>query len=83
MFLRLIQGYPQTISQNRNSAALSYEIRFRENGSFSLPKVKWFGKKTFTFQGCKLWNDLPTNIKSIAHNHSFKVAVKAHFLNLL
>ena len=42
-----------------------------------------FGIKTFAFQGCKLWNDLPTNIKSIARNQSFEVAVKAHFLNLL
>ena len=47
------------------------------------PKVKWFGKKTFAFRGCKLWNDLPTNIKRIACNQNLKVVVKAHFVNLL
>ena len=65
------------------SAFHSYGARFRENGCFFLPRVKGFGKNTFAFRGCKLWNDLPTNIKSIAHNHSFKSAVKACFLNLL
>ena len=57
--------------------------QFQREWMFCLLKVKGFGKKTFVFQGCKLWNDLPTNIKSIARNHSFKVAVKAHFLNML
>ena len=65
------------------SAVHLYRTRFKENGCFSLPKVKGFGKKTFAFRGCKLWNDLPANIKSIARNQSFKVVVKAHFLNLL
>ena len=65
------------------SAVHSCGTRIRENGNFSLPQVKGFGKKTFALRGCELWKDLPTSIKSIAHNHSFKVAVKAHFLNLL
>ena len=55
------------------SAIHSYGTRFRENGCLPLPKVNRFGKKTFEFLGCNLWNNLPTNIKSIAHNHSFKV----------
>ena len=47
------------------SAAHSYGTRFREKGCFPLSKIKGFGKKTFAFWGCKLWNDLPTNIKSM------------------
>ena len=61
------------------STVHSYGTRFRENGYFSLPKVKGFGKKTFAFRGCKLWNDLPANIKSIARYQNFKIAVKASF----
>ena len=45
--------------------------------------LKGLIKKTFAFRGCKLWNDEPINNKRIARNQSFKVAVKAHFLNLL
>ena len=58
------------------SAVHSYGTISRDNGCFSLPKVKGFGKKTFAFRGCKLWKYLPTNIKSIAQ--SIKVAEKAH-----
>ena len=65
------------------NAVHSYGTRFKENGCFSLPKVKGFCKKTFAFGVCKLWNELPINIKSIVRNQSLKVAVKAHFLTLL
>lgn len=65
------------------SSVHSYGTRFRENGCFSLPKVKGFGKKTFAYRGCTLWNDLPTNIKSISRHQNFKTAVKTHVLNLL
>ena len=33
----------------------SYSTRFRENGCFSLPKVKSFGKKSFAYRGCILF----------------------------
>ena len=41
----------------------SYSTRFRENGCFSLPKVKSFGKKSFAYRGCMVWTDLPNIIK--------------------
>ena len=41
----------------------SYATRFRENGCFSVPKVKDFGKKTFAYNVCILWNGLPRNVK--------------------
>ena len=48
------------------SAVHSYGTRIRENRCFSLPKVKGFGKKwDICIPGCKLSNDLLTNINSI------------------
>ena len=41
----------------------SYSTRFRKSGNFSIPKVKGFGKKSFVYNGCILWNDLPSHIK--------------------
>ena len=41
----------------------SYSTRFRENGCFCLPKVKGFGRKSFTYTGCTLWNGLTPSIK--------------------
>ena len=60
----------------------SYSTRLRENGCFSLPKVKYFGKKSFVYQGCNLWNELPNIIKQIHGFQTFKTAVKSLFLDL-
>ena len=57
--------------------------RFRESGNFSIPKVKSFGKKTFVYNGCILWNDLPSSIKEKLSIYDFKMTVKKHFLELL
>ena len=56
----------------------SYGIRFRGNGCFSIPKVKYFGKKLFAYNGCILWNDRPNSIKEIEGIHNFKLTVKEH-----
>ena len=61
----------------------SYSTRFRENGCFSLPKVKSFGKKSFAYRGCMVWNDLPNNIQQIQDFQIFKNSVKSHFLDLI
>ena len=45
------------------SSVHSYGTRFRESGNFSIPKVKSFGKKLFDYNGCYLWNYLPSHIK--------------------
>ena len=39
--------------------------------------MKGFSKKSFAYNGCILWNDLPNSIKEIEGN--FKMAVKEHF----
>ena len=35
-----------------------------ETGCLTIPKVKRFGKKSFAYNGCVLWNTLPKEIKS-------------------
>ena len=40
------------------SSLHSYGTRLRESGNFSIPKVKSFGKKSFVYNGCILWNVL-------------------------
>ena len=41
------------------SSIHSYGTRFRETSYFSIPTVKRFGKKSFGYNGCVLWNELP------------------------
>ena len=50
------------------SSIHSYGTRFRENGCFSIPKVKevkGFGKNSFGYNGCVLWNELPGDIRNL------------------
>ena len=61
------------------SSVHSYSTRFRENGSFSLPKVKSFGKQSFVYQGWIIWNELSNNIKQIHGFQTFQTAAKSHF----
>ena len=65
------------------SSVHSYNTRFRENGCFSLPKVKSFGKKSFAYRGCMVRNDLPNNIQQIKDFQIFKNSIKSHFSYLI
>ena len=56
-----------------------YFTRFWDNGSYTIPKVKGFGKKSFSYKGCMLWNDLPLYIRKINGLGEFKDAIKNHF----
>ena len=61
------------------SSVHAYGTRFRDTESFTIPKVKGFGKKYFAYI---LWNTLPTDIRSIQRHKAFKLAVKSHFLHV-
>ena len=63
------------------SSLHNYSTRFRENGNFLYPKVKGFGRKSFAFTGCSLWNRLPPNVKNVNELKPFKTAVKSHLFN--
>ena len=47
-----------------------------DNDSNTIPKVKGFGKKSLTYKGGMLWNDLPLHIRKINGLREFKDAVK-------
>ena len=63
------------------SSIYSYGNRFRETGCFSIPKVKCFGKKSFGYNWCVLWNELPGDIRNLQRYPNFKVAVKKFLLS--
>ena len=65
------------------SSLHSYGTRFRESGNFYIPKVKSFGKKSFVYNECIFWNDLPSHIKEKLSIYDFNMTVKKHFLELL
>ena len=65
------------------STVHSHNTRFSKGSCFSIPKVKGFGKKSFSYMGCSLWNSLPIVIKDSPSLQTFKVSVKKHILNSL
>ena len=56
---------------------MSHSYKTRRNATFQLPNVKSQGAKTFRFNGIKLWNSLPTNIKEVDNKVSFKIKCKS------
>ena len=58
----------------------AYGTRFSKHGSFSVPKVKSAGSRSFLCIGCSLWNVLPADIKTLSRYVKFKSAVKQYLL---
>ena len=46
--------------------------------TYSIPKGKRFGQKTFSQKGCSLWNDLPQSVRDYKHLTRFKYSVKSN-----
>ena len=49
---------------------------FTDSGRFLFPRVKGFGKLSFAWNGCSLWNDLPQDIRDVSYVHAFKTTTK-------
>ena len=41
------------------------------------------GKRSVTFKGCKLWNNLPLELKKIKSTKTFKTQLKAYYFTQL
>ena len=61
----------------------SHRTRFSDKGAFSVPKIKGFGLKSFSYNGCTFWNKLPSSITKLDNLKEFKVTIKSHLLNCL
>ena len=59
----------------------SYRTRLSDQGGFSVPKVKGFGKQSFFYSAINQWNQLPASIALTEKLPVFKAKVKKHFLD--
>ena len=50
--------------------------------NFVIPIVNGMGMGSFAYQGSKVWNSLPNEIKASPNKHRFKTAVKKYFSNV-
>ena len=53
------------------------------NASYAVPHVKGKGCKSFKFNGIKLWNELPVNVKTIQTKYMFKNECKTILMNIM
>ena len=53
----------------------------RSASHFILPHVKGQGKKSFKFNGIRLWNQLPSNIRSCDNKDKFKILLKKELMS--
>ena len=54
---------------------------FTDSGRFLFPRVKGFGKFSFAWNGCSLWNDLPQYIRDVSSVHAFKATIRRHLMS--
>jgi len=52
----------------------------RSQSHFILPHVKGQGQKSFKFNGIRLWNQLPINIRSCDSKDTFKKQLKQELM---
>ena len=51
------------------------------NASYAVPHVKGQGCKMFLYNGIKLWNELPVNVKTIQKKYMFKKECQTILMN--
>ena len=62
-----------------NSSIHNYSTR-RYNDLFVNASNTRFGERNIVVKGCKLWNKLPHNIKTLSCPYKFKLAIKDFLL---
>ena len=59
----------------------THKTRLSHKNNFFLPRTRTrLGKKSLSFAGIKIWNEIPSSMKEVSF-YRFKKAVKAHFLS--
>ena len=52
-----------------------------KNMSYIIPHVNSQGSNSFTFNGAKLWNNVPLSIKAVESKDNFKYKCKLYLFN--
>ena len=52
----------------------------RDSRRFTIPGVKGFGQKSFSYRGISLWNALPQHVSDSENLKVFKTRLKIHMM---
>ena len=53
-------------------------LSLRDSRCFTIPGVKDFGQKSFSYRGISLWNALPQHVRDSEHLKVFETWLKIH-----
>jgi hypothetical protein len=79
-----LNSFPEQHSNNQLKAKCNLNKKVWNVGSekLQIPKAKTeLFKKTCTYSGPKLWNELPFSIRQASSHNAFKTKVKSLILN--
>ena len=80
MFKIFHESAPHYLVQSVNFNVTTHNTRMGSK-TFVIPQVKSQGLKSFVYNGIKLWNGLPSEIKDIDDKDKFKLKCKSLLLN--
>jgi hypothetical protein len=77
-----IHRYPTRFRSYADPSSETTLRSMNDSLRFMIPKVKGFGKKSFAYSGCCLWNNLPQYVRNVDTISAFKNKVKEHLLDI-
>ena len=82
MFKIHVAEAPQYLLENFSKIQHSHNTRYN-NDSYVIPNVKGVGTKTFVYNGTKLWNNLPINLKKCDCKDVFNSKCKKYLFEIM
>ena len=75
-----IHQYGTRFRVNFNVTSPDSNLSLRGSRRFTIPGVKGFGQKSFSYRGISLWNALPQHVRDSENLTVFKTWLKIHLM---
>ena len=56
------------------------KLSLRDSGCFTIPELKGFGQKSFSYKGISLWNALPQHVRDSENLKVFETRLEIHMM---
>ena len=75
-----IHHYGTRFRVTSNVPSPDSNLSFRNSRCFTIPGVKGFGQKSFSYKRISLWNSLPQHVRDSGNLKVFKTRLKIHMI---
>ena len=82
MVHKILNGQcPKVLKQTFTKRSQVSKYETRRSGDLQVPRTRLeIMKKSFSYKGAKVWNEIPSNIRNVEFAASFKKQAKNYFL---